>query len=192
MLHHASMQFYKDYLTQKGHKVTYIDHASYNGMEAFFKRVLENEVQVIHVCDPVDFLLKKRLIRFAERYNKQLVWYSNPNFLNSKSRNEELLAGKKKYFLADFYKQQRLHYNILIQGGKPEGGQWSFDTENRKSLPKNVQTGLTNYGPKTKSYQDSLAIFRQYANKEMMNELNFYGSLNRRSPATAASSLLED
>jgi hypothetical protein len=60
------------------------------------------------------------------------------------------------------------------------------------SLPKNVQTGLTNYGPKTKSYQDSLAIFRQYANKEMMNELNFYGSLNRRSPAAATSSLLED
>jgi hypothetical protein len=60
------------------------------------------------------------------------------------------------------------------------------------SLPKNVQTGLTNYGPKTKSYQDSLAIFKQYANKEMMNELNFYGSLNRRSPAAATSSLLED
>jgi hypothetical protein len=60
------------------------------------------------------------------------------------------------------------------------------------SLPKNVQTGLTDYGPKTKSYQDSLAIFRQYAHREMMNELNFYGSLNRRSPATATSSLLED
>jgi hypothetical protein len=57
------------------------------------------------------------------------------------------------------------------------------------SLPKNVQTGLTDYGPKTKSYQDSLAIFKQYANREMMNELNFYGSLNRKSAAAAADDL---
>ena len=139
MLHHASMQFYKDYLMQKGHKVTYMDHPSYSGMETFFKRVLENEVQVIHVCDPVDYLLKRRLIRFAERYQKDLVWYDSPNFLNTHERNSSLLVGKKKFFLADFYKNQRLHYGILVQNGKPEGGQWSFDSENRKALPKNVQ-----------------------------------------------------
>lgn len=59
------------------------------------------------------------------------------------------------------------------------------------SLPKDVQTGLTKYKPGTESYNRSMEIFKQYSNKEMMNELNFYGSLNRRSP-TASSSLLED
>jgi hypothetical protein len=60
------------------------------------------------------------------------------------------------------------------------------------SLPKDVQTGLTKYKPGTESYNRSMEVFRQYANREMMNELNFYGSLNRRSPAATASSLLED
>jgi hypothetical protein len=60
------------------------------------------------------------------------------------------------------------------------------------SLPKDVQTGLTKYKPGTESYNRSMDVFRQYANREMMNELNFYGSLNRRAPAAAASSLLED
>ena len=151
MLHHASMQFYKDYLLQRGHKVTYIDQQSYQGMEAFFKRVLENEVRVIHVCDPVDYLLKRRLIRFATRYQKQLVWYATPNFLNDAARNTELLHQKKKFFLADFYKQQRLHYKILVTDGKPEGGQWSFDTENRKALPKNVQVP-TYFGAPSNQY----------------------------------------
>jgi hypothetical protein len=59
------------------------------------------------------------------------------------------------------------------------------------SLPKDVQTGLTKYKPGTQSYNRSMEVFKQYANKEMMNELNFYGSLNRRSPAATAS-LLED
>lgn len=60
------------------------------------------------------------------------------------------------------------------------------------SLPKDVQTGLTKYKPGTESYNRSMEVFKQYANREMMNELNFYGSLNRRSPAAATSSLLED
>jgi hypothetical protein len=60
------------------------------------------------------------------------------------------------------------------------------------SLPKDVQTGLTKYKPGTESYNRSMEVFKQYANREMMNELNFYGSLNRRAPAAAASSLLED
>jgi hypothetical protein len=54
------------------------------------------------------------------------------------------------------------------------------------SLPKDVRTGLTKYKPGTESYNRSLDIFKQYSNKEMMNELNFYGSLNRRSPTAAS------
>jgi hypothetical protein len=57
------------------------------------------------------------------------------------------------------------------------------------SLPKNVQTGLTDYGIKTKSYQDSLAEFKKFANQEMMNELGFYGALNVRSRPSSSADL---
>lgn len=57
------------------------------------------------------------------------------------------------------------------------------------SLPKDVQTGLTKYKPGTASYNRSLDVFKQYSNKEMMDELGFYGSLNRRSPVATS---LED
>ena len=30
-------------------------------------------------------------------------------------------------------------YNILMDGDKPRGGKWSYDSENRKKLPKNFQ-----------------------------------------------------
>ena len=53
------------------------------------------------------------------------------------------------------------------------------------SLPKDVQTGLTKYKPGTASYNRSLDVFKQYSNKEMMDELGFYGALNRRSAATS-------
>ena len=40
--------------------------------------------------------------------------------------------------MSGFYKQARLKLNLLVNPkGKPEGGKWSFDEENRKKIPKN-------------------------------------------------------
>jgi hypothetical protein len=60
------------------------------------------------------------------------------------------------------------------------------------SLPKDVQTGLSKYKPGTQSYNRSMEVFRQYANREMMNELNFYGSLNVRGRSGLSAASLED
>jgi deoxyribodipyrimidine photolyase-related protein len=35
-----------------------------------------------------------------------------------------------------FYRGQRIRLNILVEGGKPVGGAWNFDKENRSPLPK--------------------------------------------------------
>jgi deoxyribodipyrimidine photolyase-related protein len=40
--------------------------------------------------------------------------------------------------MADFYRWQRQRLDLLVRDGEPEGGQWSFDPENRKSLPKKL------------------------------------------------------
>ena len=51
-----------------------------------------------------------------------------------------LLPRAKLYKCARFYKQQRLKLDILLTpDGQPQGGQWSFDAENRKKLPRDVQ-----------------------------------------------------
>lgn len=41
--------------------------------------------------------------------------------------------------MANFYIKQRKRFDILLEpDGKPEGGRWSYDTENRKKLPKKI------------------------------------------------------
>ena len=44
--------------------------------------------------------------------------------------------------MADFYKHQRRKLNILLEGDKPVGGKWSFDTENRKKIPKSERKNI--------------------------------------------------
>jgi deoxyribodipyrimidine photolyase-related protein len=159
MLHHATMHYYEDFLKFKNYRVTYIDQASYHGLEDFIKKDLANEsVKSIHFCDPVDYLLRKRLFRFAAKYGLEIHEYESPNFINSRQDNEELLQDKERFFLADFYKSQRKKLNILVENGKPVGGKWSYDSENRKALPKGkhvdspLQLGSNSYVLKAKEY----------------------------------------
>lgn len=44
-------------------------------------------------------------------------------------------AGRKSLRMEFFYREMRQRHNILMRGGKPEGGQWNYDAENRKPPP---------------------------------------------------------
>ena len=47
----------------------------------------------------------------------------------------EDVISNKRLFMASFYQKMRRKFNILIDNeGKPIGGKWSFDEENRKKL----------------------------------------------------------
>ena len=45
----------------------------------------------------------------------------------------------KRYVMETFYRHMRRHFNLLMDGDEPVGGQWNFDKANRKRLPKDDQ-----------------------------------------------------
>ena len=64
--------------------------------------------------------------------------FASPLFINTEhDLNEFFTPDKKKYHQTTFYKDQRKKHSILIDvKGKPSGGKWTFDAENRKKYPK--------------------------------------------------------
>lgn len=64
-----------------------------------------------------------------------------PNFLTDRGQIDGWFAGNTAR-MHDFYVWQRRRLGILLDGGGPVGGKWSFDAENRKKLPRG-------YSPRT-------------------------------------------
>ena len=63
----------------------------------------------------------------------------SPMFVTAREEFEAYRDSHKRLFMADFYRRQRKRMEILVDAnGDPTGGQWSFDAENRKKLPKNL------------------------------------------------------
>ncbi|RAW03247.1 cryptochrome/photolyase family protein [Pseudochryseolinea flava] len=137
VLHRASMKYYEQRLKHQGFKVHYVEHAEHDNLKTLFEGLRNKRVTTIHCVEAVDYLLTRRLKRYSSHNDITLVVHRTPNFLITDEEFASMTNGK--YFMANFYIQQRKKLKILLdESGGPLGGKWSFDTENRKKVGKNV------------------------------------------------------
>ncbi len=136
LLHVASMQAYAASLKRRGFDLRTIEWQNGECVLGSLCKSLANEKHTeILVADPCDFLLQKRLSNACAAAKLKLTVLDTPGFLNSNSDNAGYRSGKKRWFMADYYRWQRQRLNVLMDADQPVGGQWSFDEDNRKKLP---------------------------------------------------------
>lgn len=138
-LHRATMRRYADVLIDSGVDVEYREHAPGVDMLAeVLGAIADSNGTGVVVAEPHDYLLERRLRRHCERLGIGLRVVQSPMFLNSQAENRTYRAGKKRWFMADFYKHQRRRLDVLMEDDEPVGGQWSFDADNRKKVPRKL------------------------------------------------------
>ncbi len=160
--HRATMKFYENYLEEKGFEVQYINSSS---KESDIRHLIDSlDVEVIHVNDPVDNYLGRRIRSKCEEKGIRINEYTSPGFINTKEDLSHFFKpSKKKFFQTEFYKQERKKYNILLdQGDNPLGGKWTFDTENRKKYPSGKTPPAITYPSANSFYTEAVT----YVEKE--------------------------
>lgn len=152
VFHRATMKFYEDYLVEKGFKVYYIESKSELSDIRNLVPFLEDEgfekIRIIDVCDQ---WLEKRILN--SKLEIEIV--DNHSFINSKEDLRIYFEEKEYFHQTDFYKQQRISRNILVENQIPIGGKWTFDTENRKKYPKNKTAPSINFPEVNKFYEEA-------------------------------------
>lgn len=139
LLHRASMAAYGESLRRRGFDVEFVRYDPARTARDLIADLARRGVRAVHLVDPEDYLLEKRLRESAGRLGIHLTIYPSPMFLTDVGWAQSVFAEAGRYLMADFYRAQRLRLNILVAGGRPVGGKWSFDAENRKALPRNHQ-----------------------------------------------------
>ena len=153
ILHRASMKFYETYLKQTGLEVHYIESRQpEQDIRVLIEKLAKNNIRQIHIADPADNWLLKRLRQGCESNDIDLVIHPSPAFLNTVQGESDFFAEKKNYLQAGFYIRQRKPRKILLEkDGSPRGGKWSLDTENRLKYPKKEKPPRLHY-PENDSY----------------------------------------
>ncbi len=140
VLHRASMKWYAEHLENSGHHVRYIDSAQINETADIGRIVAKDGVSSVKFIAPVDDWLGHRLTKTLDVEGISYTKIDSPMFINTASQIADYFVGRKSYSMAHFYKREREMRNILMENdGQPVGGKFSFDTENRKKLPKGLR-----------------------------------------------------
>ena len=158
----ASMQQYAAWLQKRNFDVVYIEsHSAEADIRIFLD---QRSFQTIHVVDPVDNFLRRRLHRLCELRGFELHIYDNPGFLNSSLELEHFFKPDKvKFSQTTFYTQQRKARNILMDpDGKPLGGKWTFDSENRKRYPVNQVPPEIQFPEADSFYREAQSYVREH------------------------------
>ncbi|WP_309396016.1 cryptochrome/photolyase family protein [Cerasicoccus maritimus] len=187
VLHRASMQAYRKELEGRGREVTYVDlpRGGNSDSATVLRAAIPKDVERLVVYEVHDDVLKRRLQRFAEERGIELVVEPTPAFVTPAEFLEKHTgAGVKQPFMARFYQAQRKRMNILLTSdGKPVGGQWSFDADNRQKLSKDYPVPDAPRAQRNHYVDDAIG----WANERFADN---FGSLDRFDwPVTRAAAL---
>lgn len=142
VFHRASMRAYKEFLEEKGFTVHYYPWNKHWLDDA-------NKYKEIYMVKPFDHVLEKKL-------PANIIFEESPAFLGG------TLKKSKKYLMARFYQQQRKRLNVLMDGADPVGGQWSFDSFNRKPLKKGLIPPQHNNLPKSEHVEEAITYVEKH------------------------------
>ena len=137
VLHRASMRRYRDYLVAEGFTVDYLETAVLEKIADIYEKLAGNGVSEVHLCDPLENGLVDEIEKACSRQGIRLVTYESPMFLCSREYLRGFYHEGRRFYLTEFYIEQRKRQKILLEeDGKPVGKRWTFDTLNREPLPK--------------------------------------------------------
>jgi deoxyribodipyrimidine photolyase-related protein len=137
----AAMQEFKNDLLSKNHNVIYIYINDNDNLESFEKNIqnliLKQNFTHFEYQLPDEYRVDLDLKNLCKSILISSSVVDSEHFFTTRSELGDFFEGKKIYLMESFYRAMRKKHNILMEGDKPLTGQWNYDGENRKKLPKN-------------------------------------------------------
>ena len=135
----SAMRHHALWLSEQGYRVRYIQLDARDNSQSLAGE-LERAAEVL---EPAQILcmrageqrVGRALEKCCEQLKIDLKQLENPAFTCSLSEFDEWADGRKALTMEYFYRERRRKLNILVDDkGKPEGGSWNFDKDNRKAF----------------------------------------------------------
>ncbi len=168
----AAMRSYRDELRGHGCTVHYESLEDQAGaqlrtkyetkLERYLDETKSLDCDELIVWEIEDKWFEQRIEDFAERKGLKLTVLSSPMFVTPRKAFAEYVEDcDGKPFMARFYERQRKRLDLLLtKDGKPTGGRWSFDDENRKKLPGKVEVPETRWAEPTEHVRAVQALVK--------------------------------
>ncbi|NML11406.1 cryptochrome/photolyase family protein [Sphingobium sp. AR-3-1] len=136
----SAMRHHADRLRAMGWTVDYVtldDPANSGSFTSEVARAVErHKPAAIHVTEAGEWRVQAMLEAWETRFGLPVVIHEDDRFLCSHAEFDTWAAARKQLRMEYFYRDMRRKTGLLMTAeGKPEGGEWNYDADNRKPAP---------------------------------------------------------
>lgn len=132
----SAMRHFAAELKDKGYKVHYISYVSKNTPTSFteaIEQVIQNHpIDKITITEAGEYRVMEEIKTWENKFNIPVTVKGDERFLCTPNEFKDWAEGRKQLRMEYFYREMRKKYNILMDGDSPAGGEWNYDSENRK------------------------------------------------------------
>ena len=132
----SAMRHFAAELDEKNYRVRYVtlDAAGNSGsLKGEVTRALkEGSFERVVVTEPGEYRLKADLETWSDALGLPVEIREDDRFICPHEDFRSWAQGRQRLTMEYFYREMRRKTGLLMDGDKPEGGQWNYDKENRK------------------------------------------------------------
>jgi deoxyribodipyrimidine photolyase-related protein len=138
----SAMRHFADGLKAAGIAVDYVkldDPGNAGSFTGEIKRAIaRHRPTEMIVTEPGEWRVMEMMRGWSEELGLPVFIREDTRFLCSRAEFARWAGDKKQYRMEFFYREMRRRTGLLMDGDEPQGGQWNYDQENRKRLPKSM------------------------------------------------------
>lgn len=133
----SAMRHFAKHLKGLGYRVRYTQYDDVNNTGCFEKELLqvikEEKISEAHVTYPGEWRVLEKMLALKGELSIPLVIHEDTRFLCHIDEFKYWAKNKKQLRMEYFYRMMRQKHCILMEKGKPAGGNWNYDMQNRKN-----------------------------------------------------------
>ena len=132
----SAMRHFADTLCEQGISVDYVslddpeNSGNFRGEVA--RAVTRHDAERLIVTAPGEFRVLEDMQNWETDFGIAVEIRQDDRFLCSPEMFKSWAAGRKQLRMDFFYREMRRHHDVLMVEGKPVGGKWNYDIENRE------------------------------------------------------------
>lgn len=137
----SAMRHFALELERMGYRVRYVrldDPANTQSLFTEVARALADEPSLsgLALTRCGEWRLESEIDNWEARLARPVTRHDDDRFICPTSRFADWASGRSQLRMEYFYRDMRRLTGLLMDGSEPVGGQWNYDQENRKALPK--------------------------------------------------------
>ncbi len=134
----AAMEVFANALHSAGHHVLHLtldDTVSFDKLEDLLSSLIRRyAIKEFQFQRPDEFRLISQLRNLSLENKAETVECDTEHFLLPFDEIPDYVKPSQHNRMETFYRKMRVRFNILLEDGKPTGGKWNYDSENREKL----------------------------------------------------------